>query len=610
MLCAEGLSRALRIFLGLDSTPQFSFSVQDPPLTITVEKETTQIRPFVVAAVLRNVTLNEESLNSLIDLQDKLHQNICRKRTLVAIGTHDLDTVKGPFRYRALDPKTIQFAPLDHPGQVFTADKLMEYYETEPKVKHIKPYVPIIKNSPVYPIIYDSQDIVLSLPPIINGDHSKLTVNTKNIFIECTATDYAKALIVLNMIITSFSEYCQTPFTVEPVRVVYENEESWKRTEINISNRFADVSIWDELNNRGLLTEKGSINIEIPDGEKLLQLRFDINGHKYDIYSVTEISQSSLYQEYKSILDRNPLVNKSQTKATLERITPDLSTTEFTCDISYINSRIGITISAEEAARLLNKMQLKAIAKGELIYVTAPPTRADVLHPCDIMEDVAIAFGYNNIQKSIPKTITTGGEDPINKLSDMMRIELANSGFIECLTLALCSLDENFKFLNLKDDGSAVKVDKPKTREFQCCRTSLLVGLLKSLAHNLKFGVPLKIFEVSDVILRTDKTDTGAVNRRHLAVAYAGTTSGFEVVHGILDSIMGAIGVEWEAEKGYRIKESNHPTYLPMRHADVLYQGKKIGDIGIIHPEVIGNFNISFPVSFLEFDLQAIHESK
>ena len=143
----------------------------------------------------------------------------------------------------------------------------MEYYETEPKVKHIKPYVPIIKDSPVYPVIYDSNDTVLSLPPIINGDHSKLTENTKNIFIECTATDYTKALVVLNIIVTTFSEYCDDAFTVEPVKVVYEED-----------NR--------------------------------------------------------------------------------EEITPDLSDTHFTCDLDYINSRIGINISAGEAASLLNKMQL------------------------------------------------------------------------------------------------------------------------------------------------------------------------------------------------------------------------------------------------------------
>jgi phenylalanyl-tRNA synthetase beta chain len=66
----------------------------------------------------------------------------------------------------------------------------------------------IIRNSPVFPVIYDSEDRVLSLPPIINGDHSKITLNTKNVFIEVTATDLTKAKIVLNTMCAMFSGYC------------------------------------------------------------------------------------------------------------------------------------------------------------------------------------------------------------------------------------------------------------------------------------------------------------------------------------------------------------------------------------------------------------------
>ena len=67
---------------------------------------------------------------------------------------------------------------------------------------HLKAYLPIIKDSPVYPVIYDSNDVVLSMPPIINGDHSKISVNTKNVFIEATATDLTKAKIVLDIIVS------------------------------------------------------------------------------------------------------------------------------------------------------------------------------------------------------------------------------------------------------------------------------------------------------------------------------------------------------------------------------------------------------------------------
>ena len=84
----------------------------------------------------------------------------------------------------------------------------------------MKQYLPIIKDSPVYPVIYDSNGVVLSMPPIINGDHSKITLNTKNVFIECTGTDLTKTKVVLDTLVTMFSVYSSEPFSIEAGDVV------------------------------------------------------------------------------------------------------------------------------------------------------------------------------------------------------------------------------------------------------------------------------------------------------------------------------------------------------------------------------------------------------
>jgi phenylalanyl-tRNA synthetase beta chain len=171
-----------------------------------------------VSAVLRGITFDQQRYDSFIELQDKLHQNICRKRTLVAIGTHDLDTIAGPFSYEALPPQEINFVPLNK-TESFRADQLLEFYEKSDKDKHLKPYVAILRDTetkalkPRVPIIYDAKRRVLSLPPIINSEHSKIQLTTKNILIECTATDLTKAHIVLNTMVTMFAEYCAKPFT-------------------------------------------------------------------------------------------------------------------------------------------------------------------------------------------------------------------------------------------------------------------------------------------------------------------------------------------------------------------------------------------------------------
>ena len=86
------------------------------------------MRPFVVAAILRNISFTKFSYDNFIELQEKLHNNICRKRTLVAIGTHDLDTVKGPFTYEMRKPKDIQFIPLNQTKSM-NGEELVEFYE-------------------------------------------------------------------------------------------------------------------------------------------------------------------------------------------------------------------------------------------------------------------------------------------------------------------------------------------------------------------------------------------------------------------------------------------------------------------------------------------------
>jgi len=90
--------------------------------------QTSRIRPFVSGAILRNIKFTKERYDSFIALQDKLHQNLARQRTLVAIGTHDLDTVEGPFTYEALPPEDIQFVPLNQ-AKSMNAVELMKFYE-------------------------------------------------------------------------------------------------------------------------------------------------------------------------------------------------------------------------------------------------------------------------------------------------------------------------------------------------------------------------------------------------------------------------------------------------------------------------------------------------
>lgn len=160
MLCLEGIARALNIFREREAPPRYTLADMSGKQMhrMTMKPETALVRPFVVCAVLRGIQFDPVRYNSFIDLQDKLHQNLCRQRTLVAIGTHDLAKVQGPFTYEALPPEDISFVPLKQ-SREFNARELLQHYLANDQ--KLKKFVPIIQSSLVYPVIYDADRRVL-----------------------------------------------------------------------------------------------------------------------------------------------------------------------------------------------------------------------------------------------------------------------------------------------------------------------------------------------------------------------------------------------------------------------------------------------------------------
>lgn len=127
-----------------------------------------------------------------------------------------------------------------------------------------------------------------------------------------------------------------------------------------------------------------------------------------------------------------------------ERITPDLSPRRTTARVAYVNRCTGLGLSAAQICHLLQKMGHSASpspsAPEAEVTVDVPATRPDILHECDLMEDVAVAYGFDNLPKTFPSTNTVAAPLPINKVGDLMRRECACSGWVEVLPLILVSL--------------------------------------------------------------------------------------------------------------------------------------------------------------------------
>jgi phenylalanyl-tRNA synthetase beta chain len=232
------------------------------------------------------------------------------------------------------------------------------------------------------------------------------------------------------------------------------------------------------------------------------------------------------------------------------------------------------------------------------------------------MEDVAIAYGYNNLKKTFPSVTTVGQPLPLAKLTDLIRREVAMAGFTECMPLILCSREENFAFLRKTDDSMAVTLANPKTIEYQICRTSLLPGALKAIRENRKHALPIKVFEVSDVVFKNEKVERRANNERHFCAVMAGHVSSFEVIHGLLDRVMKMLSIDLidkhTEEAGYYILEGDDATFFPGRNATLqvrLERGQavqQIGVFGVLHPEVMQNYDLPFSASALEINVEAL----
>jgi phenylalanyl-tRNA synthetase beta chain len=171
-------------------------------------------------------------------------------------------------------------------------------------------------------------------------------------------------------------------------------------------------------------------------------------------------------------------------------------------------------------------------------------------------------------------------------------------------------------FTNLlkeKEDEDTVQLLYSKTKEFEYFRSSLIPGILKSIEANKVNQLPYKIFELSDVVLIDKENEVGASNRRKLCFAYSNTVSGFEIIQGTVDKLMSKIDLSFNNEKNvkrsYSIKPSNDPRFFEDRQAEIyIFEGKKIGIFGVVHPKILKNFSIKNPVTLCEIDIQMIFD--
>jgi len=194
----EGIARASRAFFGFETGLKI-YNTKKSDVIINVDSSVKKVRPFVVTALIKNVTMTDELIASLMELQEKLHGGIGRNRKKVAIGVHNFEPVTPPFTYKAVDPDSVEFVPLNK-VESMTLTEILEHHE-----KGID-YAHILDGFDKHPLIVDSNNNVLSYPPIINGSLTEVTPFTTDLFIDVTGNDEKAINYVINIVATSLAE--------------------------------------------------------------------------------------------------------------------------------------------------------------------------------------------------------------------------------------------------------------------------------------------------------------------------------------------------------------------------------------------------------------------
>jgi phenylalanyl-tRNA synthetase beta chain len=207
MLGIEGFARALKGVMDIESGLN-EYLIEDSGIKLYVEPSVKEVRPYISAGVVRDISFTEGHLVSLMNIQEKLHITHGRNRKKVAIGVHDLSKVTPPFTYKAVGPEDVSFMPLD----TAISMNLSEILKKHPKGMT---YAGLLKGFNKYPVILDRNGEVLSFPPIINGERTRLSETTQEVFIDVTGTDRKAVDTAMNILVTGLLDRCGRACSVE-----------------------------------------------------------------------------------------------------------------------------------------------------------------------------------------------------------------------------------------------------------------------------------------------------------------------------------------------------------------------------------------------------------
>ncbi len=477
LFSVEGAARAVKGILEVETgLPRYVTTPSN--ITLAVDPSVNIVRPYVVCAVIRGVSMNDRTIKSLIELQEDLHWGIGRDRRKASIGIHDLSRVNPPFRYTVSETP---FIPLDLPGPLTPAEIL----RIHPKGKE---YAHLVGDHD--PLILDKHDRVLSFPPIINGELTRVTDATSDLFIDVTGREMKAIQDCLHILVTALSD-------------------------------------------RGASIE--TVEVRYTDPKRVLE-------------------------------------------------TPNVTATTYVVNKRDIEQRIGMKLGEQSVLASLTKVRMEARVEDDRFSVTVPCYRTDIMHPVDIVEDIAIGFGYNNIISSYPRLGTVGKRLGQERRATLARETLQGLGFIEVITLMLAS-----------ETTEGVLIENPILEEHVSLRTSLLPGLMDTLSLNQHRDYPQLIYEVGEVACLS--LAENVEERLSCSGVMASTEANFTEIKRVVSALLR------EFDTDFHVTESNNPTFIEGRRAAIFTKEQAIGTFGEVDPDLLTDHKLVLPVAAFELNI-------
>ena len=269
-------------------------------------------------------------------------------------------------------------------------------------------------------------------------------------------------------------------------------------------------------------------------------------------------------------------------------------------ELSNAMLRMGGTYTGRSPAtsdEISPSKSMQYASEGEDMFgFDMPRWRFDLLHPVDIVEDIAIGHGYEDLGNDVPKAPMNAIPRPDDNLRRRIRTSMQGMGFMQIQSLTLSNDEDQFNRMRWKPFNEITRITNPITLEHTMMRHFLLPGLLRLLATNRHHDLPQSVYELGTVV-RDHK------NMDRLAFLTAERIGGFASIRGRIQAFLRDIGAENVVIEPL---PDNEGPWLAGRSAKILLDGEWVGCFGEIDPSISQIFELLVPLNGAEFDVEAL----